>query len=1214
MAPTMAQGHVNEQAAGPAFNDNDLWDRIESKHWEQIRDLYLEEDRQLEDDYNSIAEKLYAEKMQRHDENIAIVRQIKELQERLLQLKKEDEIAEGERRELDRKFQATRLAIQARRDKEDREKRELFKQHRRSTPNAPREILPVAANSLPTLMERPAPLADRPPPPAPAKTPVETVEKQVQIKEVKMVQVAETHAPAAAKEESVDQAVRVQESRVQVVKHIETLTNGDAMDVDNDQEVAKNRVDMETIPQAPNGSGEKNGIPATNGTDLHVPQASVDGTLIQQENPVQNDIPVQNGTPVQNGAPVQNGTPVQITQDISVQQSIETDQHEDGRDTAATTCTIVLDDTSKVVHNDIVPQSTSDEDRREAQNATGAPAAPTDVKVDETEQPQSQPTARDDKEARNGANTEDEKDAQENGDAQKEMPVETQNTTEDIPNAVSNVPTDSEHVLNDRETHTPQQDGQDPMDIDESVEANNGGPPQRPRLDTESSSELTSAHSTPLASPTGYHTQAEDTSKPVTPVDQHFNGVEVYDGSGKLVGTVRHLKLENKWVELVKSLPIKRPVEIRPGRKFTAENLETIYEPSDAKGAKWLSCYIQATGEVQGQPCHTCTKPVGVFSQCVILGVEGFPRCGNCEWNRQGCNGASLLPRSRQSMGEESPSKSPSKAKPRPPPVSTGGFTPVNNSASGQKARSPMEDVHKATKTAKGTPSQPKAGRKSLPSGSTQKSKAQPETPLATTPTTGSPAESRGVPDDLEEIDKSVIEFEDDGKVFTKPGFMAGVPLEKISPDHPYWDPHWTDLGPAMSTTLKKWEEKLENHVKNGSAAASKFLANRQVNRGKAILEFLQEGELHPYQIVGKKYINKGLASYDTVFRLVQVLGELRKFQIDITPSQWLRHRLYEIWKEQGDDFNLGRTVHNLYHDPKVSAIRAKSGFGNIGRPSGYRMGQDEQPKRGSRAAKRKEPHGTPKSTPQRRKSVSVPKVEESEETEQLEEQPVASSSSSAPITRPRSSHRKSRGVSAEQQVQHDVQKEEAKVTQGTPSKKHRARTEVEAEDLMYDGYTSSDSFSKDHVMPVDWRVHQVKHAKISTNTCVTQYWHFVDPADGGEDHYVFEHQVLKDVLPNRVAWGVYKEPYDFHLRLNEITEATFARDCDHVIIGTKEIPGVVYRGDVMVAFKRPRTRKRFLSFLRKKGIKLVRTSKEYVEKAWNEMDSDVLPHYDSDG
>ena len=47
-------------------------------------------------------------------------------------------------------------------------------------------------------------------------------------------------------------------------------------------------------------------------------------------------------------------------------------------------------------------------------------------------------------------------------------------------------------------------------------------------------------------------------------------------------------------------------------------------------------------------------------------------------------------------------------------------------------------------------------------------------------------------------------------------------------------------------------------------------------------------------------------------------------------------------------------------------------------------------------------------------------------------------------------------------------------------------------EDLEYDGYTSSDSFSDD-IVEQDWRVQQIKHRELSTNMEVTQYWHYVE-------------------------------------------------------------------------------------------------------------------------
>lgn len=87
------------------------------------------------------------------------------------------------------------------------------------------------------------------------------------------------------------------------------------------------------------------------------------------------------------------------------------------------------------------------------------------------------------------------------------------------------------------------------------------------------------------------------------------------------------------------------------------------------------------------------------------------------------------------------------------------------------------------------------------------------------------------------------------------------------------------------------------------------------------IMNYLAEGELHPFQILNKQYITKTLVSYDTLFRLVQTLVELEKFKIDVTPSQWLRHRLWELVTEienEGGEVRLHDIVHSLYSDPKV--------------------------------------------------------------------------------------------------------------------------------------------------------------------------------------------------------------------------------------------------------------------------------------------------------
>ena len=134
-------------------------------------------------------------------------------------------------------------------------------------------------------------------------------------------------------------------------------------------------------------------------------------------------------------------------------------------------------------------------------------------------------------------------------------------------------------------------------------------------------------------------------------------------------------------------------------------------------------------------------------------------------------------------------------------------------------------------------------------------------------------------------------------------------------------------------------------------------------------------------------------------------------------------------------------------------------------------------------------------------------------------------------------------------------------------------------EDLEYDGYTSSDSFSDDIIVEqVNWRVQQM-HRELSTNMEVTQYWHYVELEPGNEG---IEHQDKQ--------WGTYREPINFHLRLRELTNITYALNSRNIIIGTKPVEGVSFRGDLVAQFKRERTKRRFLKFMEGKGIRLIET------------------------
>ncbi|KAK3339894.1 hypothetical protein B0T25DRAFT_466616 [Lasiosphaeria hispida] len=733
-------------------------------------------------------------------------------------------------------------------------------------------------------------------------------------------------------------------------------------------------------------------------------------------------------------------------------------------------------------------------------------------------------------------------------------------------------------------------------------------------------SELTSQFSTPLSEPQldfdtpsplpqpleqEQSVQPDQPSKTASPTNDPSNAVEVVDESGALIGSLRRINLHNYWVSRVLEFPIQRPVQIRAGRKFTSDTLQSIYEPSDSKGAKWLSCHIQAAGEMQTQPCPTCAKASGPFQHCVLLGDPEFPRCGNCEWNRQGCQ---LRPKLRLGGSAESAHKSPGRKPlypaPEPSAASTSGFTAVNDTA----PKAPKINVDKIPNI----PSEPDRGfyerksraRKSLPS--TRKPvalQARDSTSALSTPLTGSPAPSSEVAGELldwTEISKANLLLRDDGIAFTDPPCMRGVPVAKISSSHPYWDRDWPSIESLVDTTLKTWTEKFNHHMAVNSSQSSKFLANRQINRGRAILKFLEEGELHPYQIVGKPYINRAFTqNYDTLFRLVQILEELGKFSIDITPSQWLRQRLHEVSVEEGDAFNLGKTVHDLYHDRKVTQLRTKSGFGNIGRPSGYRLDKSADgatPKKLSKGQKRKEMHSNPKPAP--KKTAAAPQEQAA--------QPADPAPPNQPPLAPAP-------VPPQAQAQAQAQAPAPAPTPAPTPVPAAAPVAAPRDDFEYDGYTSSDSYSHDHVMEVDWRVYQVKHSKRSTNTEVTQYWHWIDKADGGTEENMFEHQVLKDVLPNKVTWGVYKEPIDFHLRLPELVDITYAVDSVRVIIGTREMEGVEWRGNVLAHFKRDRTKRRFLTFMEKKGVRLMKTSAVYIDQEWNETNPEVLPNYESE-
>ncbi|KAG7408880.1 hypothetical protein Forpe1208_v012008 [Fusarium oxysporum f. sp. rapae] len=94
--------------------------------------------------------------------------------------------------------------------------------------------------------------------------------------------------------------------------------------------------------------------------------------------------------------------------------------------------------------------------------------------------------------------------------------------------------------------------------------------------------------------------------------------VDIVDADGNVIGPAEQIEPWNQWVEGIQELEIRRPVKIRRGRRFNTTHLAGIYERTEAKGVKWLSCMIQATGAIQAKRCLSCDKNQGAFDDSII--------------------------------------------------------------------------------------------------------------------------------------------------------------------------------------------------------------------------------------------------------------------------------------------------------------------------------------------------------------------------------------------------------------------------------------------------------------------------------------------------------------------------------------------------------------------------------------------------------------------
>ncbi|KAL2133036.1 hypothetical protein VTI74DRAFT_3008 [Chaetomium olivicolor] len=718
-------------------------------------------------------------------------------------------------------------------------------------------------------------------------------------------------------------------------------------------------------------------------------------------------------------------------------------------------------------------------------------------------------------------------------------------------------------------------------------------------LSPSSSSELSSRNTTPaLDTPISL---LHDAGRPALSPDEPVPGsVEVVTESGALIGWLQPLDAPNVLVDRIKERPFKRPVQIRPGGQLTAEDIKCIPRPknSEARGFKFLSFYIQATGEVHARACIECARKHGPYQDCIVVDDPDFPRCGNCEWLKRRCQRISPhqppAPGHDMSATPQSAIKSPKRV-----PTSTGGFTPVNGSRS-----QTVEPQDESTA--------PGGGRdENLGGPSTGAVKKGPRTSLPTTrkalppstPMTGSFQSDGGM---LPEINKEVLCLRDNGVVYTDPPIMRGVPLAKISQDDDYWDQeHWLPIEEIITPQLQKHQQKYEQLEQAKSTSRDKHLANRDAKRGRTILRFLKEGEFHPYQLVAKEWITPRLTHYDTLFRLAQLLlEELPKMNLDIKPSEWLRHRIHEVYLEKGDKFNLPNWLEKAYHDVKVEQLRERNGFSRVGRPPAH-ASKSTDPADGSnrkatapRTLKRKDPHATPEATPCKPRPAGSP----------AKAAPTATVAAAVASATPQQRPKKIKIITSRASPAGDSTPATASTSKKPRIVLHsplpRSAGEHKGDDTLdYDGYTSTDSLSGDALTHEDWHLHQVKTRTIASNVRVTQYWHWVDKDK------VFEHQVLRSVKP--VKWSVFKDPYDFHLNPVDIHEVMYAPGNLKVVVAHKkgkEGKDLKDRGDVMAQFKRERTKRRFLVAIREKGVTVKQISSDDMEAMWSSLTPPTLP------
>lgn len=390
-----------------------------------------------------------------------------------------------------------------------------------------------------------------------------------------------------------------------------------------------------------------------------------------------------------------------------------------------------------------------------------------------------------------------------------------------------------------------------------------------------------------------------------TPVSRRLTGVDILDSSGALVGSLEYIDTKNAAAITLARLPVRRKVRARSSRAFDHTKFAMIYEMqqtfavSDAKPSRWAAVMTQAKGDLlpAEKSCTNCVRGRGPWVGCITvrdLPGQGVLKCGNCEWSKQSCIWPSDLS------------------------AESGLYTALYGPKTATTTTAPVPSQHASASDADDEEPNP--------------ARTQPITP-------GS------------------LALRHDGRVYTEPKCMRGVPVEKISPTHPYYNESWEkDIITSLKEKQVVFRQRQLEH-KDAGEKTKMFMNQRQVNRGDRSIKFLEDGPFHPYQLLAKDYMQSHIVGYDTLFRLAETYRELEGYQENgtclVTPGDWIRQRLHEVITDfeksnsVRNPFNLAQAVSGLYGDPKLIALRRLNGKKSVGRPSlGGSAGQPPSNKR----------------------------------------------------------------------------------------------------------------------------------------------------------------------------------------------------------------------------------------------------------------------------